>query len=313
MEVGELGFYLLAACAFATLLQHPASALRQSISTELGRRALMGLGMGATVIALVTSRWGKRSGGHFNPAVTWAFYRLGKLEFWDAWLYVIAQFVGAISGVAVARVALRGVLADHAVRYAVTSPGRYGSTVAFVAELVISFILMITVLFATNRKTLAPYTAYLVGALIAIYFTFEAPLSGMSTNPARTFGSALHADYWHAVWIYFIAPSLGMLAAAEVFLRARGGAAPFCAKLHHANNERCIFRHAQEGAGVAPAVVAGSEGDVAQHSCALHSAVEGAHRVRSWLRTITRGNVHRRSRQIKPAKSEPMAQKGKVA
>jgi aquaporin Z len=84
-----------------------------------------------------------------------------------------------------------------------------------------------------------------VGILIATYFTFEAPLSGMSTNPARTFGSALHANYWHALWIYFIAPSIGMLAAGEVFLRVRRGAAPYCAKLHHANTERCIFHHAQ--------------------------------------------------------------------
>src|SRR5437588_5712602 len=88
----------------------------------------------------------------------------------------------------------------------------------------ISFLLMITVLFATNHKRLAPYTAYLVGVLIATYYTFGAPLSGMSTNPARTLGSAVHANYWHALWIYFIAPSMGMLAAGEAFFRVRRGA-----------------------------------------------------------------------------------------
>jgi len=237
--------YLFAACAMTTLLQHPASIVRQSISSGIARRALMGLVMGATTIAIVITPWGKRSGGHFNPAITFTFYRLGKVEFWDTWLYLIAQFLGAIAGVALARFVLRGALGDHAVRYAVTLPGVYGSTVAFVAELAISFFLMITVLFATNHKRLAPYTAYFVGVLIVAYYTFEAPLSGMSTNPARTFGSALHANYWSALWIYFIAPSMGMLAAGEVFLRVRRGAAPFCAKLHHANNERCIFHHAQ--------------------------------------------------------------------
>ncbi|MCU1305329.1 MAG: major intrinsic protein [Acidobacteriaceae bacterium] len=245
MEVAELGSYLFVACVFATLLQHPASVVREFVSSSLARRALMGLAMGATAIAIVTSPWGKRSGGHFNPAITFTFYRLGKVEFWDTWFYVIAQFLGAMSGVALAKYVLRAALAHDAVRYAVTVPGMYGSTVAFVAELTISFLLMITVLFATNQKRLAPYTAYFVGILIATYFTFEAPLSGMSTNPARTFGSAVHANYWHALWIYFIAPSMGMLAAGELFLRVRGGAAPYCAKLHHANRERCIFHHAQ--------------------------------------------------------------------
>ena len=128
------------------------------------------------------------------------------MEFWDAWFYVIAQFLGTISGVCLARFALSGALGNHAVRYAVTVPGRYGSAVAFAAEFTISFILMTTVLFSTNDKKLAPYTAYFAGALIASYYTFEAPLSGMSTNPARSFGSALHADYWHVLWIYFLAP-----------------------------------------------------------------------------------------------------------
>jgi aquaporin Z len=245
MEVGELGCYLFVACAVATLVQHPGSILRQSIASGLARRALTGLTMGATAIAIVISPWGKRSGGHFNPAITLTFYRLGKVEFWDTWLYLLAQFLGAISGVCIARYALRGALGNNSVRYAVTVPGVYGIAVAFVAELTISFILMIAVLFITNRERLAPYTPYFVGALIAMYYTFEAPLSGMSTNPARTFGSALHANYWHALWIYFTAPSTGMLAAGELFLRVRGGAVPFCAKLHHANRERCIFHHSQ--------------------------------------------------------------------
>ena len=245
MEVGELGCYLFVACVLTTLLQHPASIVRQSISSNVARRALMGLAMGAATSAIVISPWGKRSGGHFNPAITLTFYRLGKVEFWDAWFYGIAQFLGAFSGVTLARYVLRGTLAHHAVRYAVTVPGMYGSAVAFAAEFTISFILMSTVLFTTNRGRLASYTAYFVGALVAMYYTFESPLSGMSTNPARTFGSALHANYWHALWIYFIAPSMGMLAAGELFLRVRGGAAPYCAKLHHANRERCIFHHAQ--------------------------------------------------------------------
>jgi aquaporin Z len=62
-------------------------------------------------------------------------------------------------------------------------------------------------------------------------------------NPARTFGPAAYGGYWHALWIYFVAPTIGMLAAATVFLRARHGKPPYCAKLHHANHKRCIFHH----------------------------------------------------------------------
>lgn len=245
MEAVELGLYLFSACAFSTLLWHPASPVPHVIMGGLSRRALMGLAMGATIVAIVLSPWGKQSGGHFNPAITLTYYRLGKVEFWDAWFYTAAQFLGAIGGVAVAIYVLRGAPGNDAVRYAVTVPGIYGRTIAFVAELAISFVLMITVLFATNRPKIAPYTAYFAGVLTAVFITFESPLSGMSANPARTLGPAVHADYWHAIWIYFIAPSLGMLAAAEVFLQVRGGVAPYCAKLHHANNKRCIFHHGQ--------------------------------------------------------------------
>jgi aquaporin Z len=245
MEVGELGLYMFLTCAFATLVLHPGSPLRHAIPSNIARRALMGVGMGLAVVAIILSPWGKQSGGHFNPAITVTFYRLGKVEFWDLWFYVIAQFIGAVAGVAIARYAFGAALGNGTVRYAVTAPGMYGRVVAFLAELAISFLLMIAVLFLTNRPRLAPYTAYFVALLVAVYITFETPLSGMSTNPARTFGSALHADYWRALWIYFLAPSLGMLFAAEAFLRIRGGSPPFCAKLHHANSKRCIFHHPQ--------------------------------------------------------------------
>ncbi len=256
MEAGELALYMFFACAFATLLRHPASPIPHVIASDLIRRALYGLAIGATVVAIVMTPWGKQSGGHFNPAVTFAFYRLGKVEFWDALFYTAAQFSGAISGVAIARYVLRGALENDAIRFAITVPGVYGNAVAFAAELVISFILMITVLFVTNRETLARYAPYFVGALYATYITFETPLSGMSMNPARTFGSALHAGYWHALWIYFIAPTSGMLVASEVFLRARGGVGPYCAKLHHANNKRCIFHHGHSIVRPYPAVEA---------------------------------------------------------
>jgi len=138
----------------------------------------MGLAIGATVIAIVMTPWGKQSGGHFNPAVTLSFYRLGKVEFWDAIFYVVAQFFGAVFGVTIARYALAGAPLNSAIRCVVTVPGSYGNAVAFVAELAISFVLMTTILVTSNRKTLAHYTPVFVGALYAIFIAFETPLSG---------------------------------------------------------------------------------------------------------------------------------------
>jgi aquaporin Z len=243
MEAGETGLYLFSACAFATLLWHPASPTQRYLLSDSVRRMLMGVAMGTTIIAIVLSPWGKQSGAHFNPAVTFAFYRLRKVASRDALFYCAAQFLGSVAGVALASLVLQGTPAHSAVRYAATVPGIYGDTVAFVAELAISFILMSAILFASNHEVLAPYTHHFAAALVAVYIAFESPVSGMSTNPARTFGPALYAHYWHALWIYFIGPTLGMLAAAEVFFLARGGKTPYCAKLHHHNDKRCIFRH----------------------------------------------------------------------
>jgi aquaporin Z len=243
MEAGESGIYLFFACVFATLLWHPASPLQPYLPSDAVRRMLMGLAMGAAIIAIVLSPWGKQSGAHFNPAVTFAFYRLRKVALWDAVFYCTAQLLGAVAGVALASLVLQGAPAHQAVRYAATLPGIYGDTIAFFAELAISFVLMGAILVASNHEALAPYTHYFAAALVAIYIAFESPLSGMSTNPARTLGPALFASYWHALWIYFIGPPLDMLVAAEVFLLARNGRGPFCAKLHHHNDKRCIFCH----------------------------------------------------------------------
>jgi aquaporin Z len=66
--------------------------------------------------------------------------------------------------------------------------------------MVISFVLMSAILAASNHEILAPYTHYFAAILAGAYIAFESSLSGMSTNPARTFGPALYGSHWHAVW-----------------------------------------------------------------------------------------------------------------
>jgi aquaporin Z len=177
-----------------------------------------------------------------NPSITLTFLRLGKVEPWDAVFYVVAQFLGGAAGVLLSALLWGEAIAHQNVRYASTVPGGNRTAVAFVAEFAISFLMMTMVLNVSNSARVARFTGVIAGALVATYITLESPLSGMSMNPARTLASGLPGRIWNSLWIYFSAPPLGMLLAAEVYLRVRGKQSVFCAKMHHDNHSRCIFR-----------------------------------------------------------------------
>ncbi len=246
IEATLIALFMISASIFGVLLEHPASPIHSAIESPFIRRLLMGCVMGLTAISLIYSPIGKRSGAHYNPSVTLTFFRLGKVSAHDAFFYVAAQIIGGIIGVFVAAVAFRGALADPAVHYVTTVPGPAGSTQAFLSELAISFVLMSTVLAFVSRPKLSRFAGLAAGTLVALFITFEAPLSGMSMNFARTFGSAALAQVWTSLWIYFLAPLLGMLAAGEVHIRLHR-AIQHCAKLHHENSYPCIFCGANGG------------------------------------------------------------------
>jgi Major intrinsic protein len=98
MESAELGLFMVSACFFTALLQHPASPARQFFPSSFLRMGLTGIAMGFTLLLLIHAPWGKRSGAHMNPATTLMFFRLGKLETWDALFYMFFQFIGGLAG-----------------------------------------------------------------------------------------------------------------------------------------------------------------------------------------------------------------------
>jgi len=240
MEGAELGVFMVSACLFTVLLEHPSSPAR--LSNALLRHFLEGLAMGLTLLALIFSPWGKRSGAHMNPAFTLSFYLLGKVERWDAVFYAIAQFAGGILGVVFSVLVIGAPVRHASVNYVVTVPGSAGPPIALAGEFIISLMQMSAVLIVSNHKRLSRFTPFVAATLLATYITFEAPLSGMSMNPARTFGSALPAHVWTALWVYFLAPPSAMVLAGQLYRFRRGAHRVFCAKLHHHNDERCIFR-----------------------------------------------------------------------
>lgn len=238
IEAWALGTFMVSACAFGVLIFHPSSPVSQAVPDMLMKRVLMGIAMGATAIALIYSPWGKQSGAHMNPSVTLTFFRLGKVKPWDAIFYVVAQFIGGVAGVVLATLVFGGKLGD--LRYVMTMPGSEGPWVAFLAEFVISFLMMMMILHVTSKANLEKLTGIFAGILVATYITIEDPFSGMSMNPARTFGSAFMAQMWSELWIYFLAPPLGMLSAAQLYVTLKGRKRLGCAKLHHQNTKRCI-------------------------------------------------------------------------
>ena len=217
MEGAELGAFMVSAGLFATLLYAGASPVPLLIPHLFWRGVLMGIAMGGSAIAIIYSPWGKRSGAHFNPAVTLAFYRLGKLAAWDAFFYVLAQFIGGVIGVVLVAVVLQDPFTQVPVNYVVTIPGAWGWGAALLAETAMAFGLMTMVLVVSNHPKLHRYTGMFAGLLVSVFITFAAPISGMSINPARTFASGFPADIWTAFWIYYFAPPLAMLAAAELY------------------------------------------------------------------------------------------------
>jgi aquaporin Z len=245
LEALELGLFMLSACAVVALVEHPDSALRRLLPDAIGRRSLVGLAMGSTAIGLIYSPWGKRSGAHMNPAVTLAFLRLGKIQPRDALMYVLAQLLGASAGVWLARALLGPALAVESVAYVLTRPAAGRVATAFCAELGISAGLMLVVLGTAGSERLRSLTGVSCGALVALFITFEAPLSGMSMNPARSFGSAIVAQRFEHLWLYAVAPTLGMAAAAECFARLGRARQRVCAKLQHDRDTACIFCGAQ--------------------------------------------------------------------
>jgi aquaporin Z len=241
IEAWALGTFMISATLFTALLEYPGSPLHQLIPNGSARRALNGLAMGLTAIALIYSPWGQQSGAHMNPATTLTFLRLGKVMPWDAAFYIAAQFMGGVCGVLLSKLLLGGILAHPSVSYVATVPGPAGTGVAFIAELTIACGMMFMVLLITNTPNLARFTGVFAGTLVFLYITFEAPLSGMSINPARTAASSVPSGIWTSGWLYFTAPTLGMLLAAQIYRVTHNASPRACPKLHHGVKQRCIF------------------------------------------------------------------------
>jgi aquaporin Z len=216
IEAWALGMFMISATFFVVLLYHPFFSFNKNIADPITKRLLVGLAMGLTAMGIINSGWGVQSGAHMNPAVSLAQLQLGRMASADTFWYIIFQTFGAAASMLLGELLFHHLLIYPDVNYIVTKPGSGRVWVAFWAEAGLSFFLFTTLLFVSNSQY-RKFTSLAAAILICMFITLESPVSGMSINPARSFGSAIAADQWQSFWIYILAPIGGMQLAALVF------------------------------------------------------------------------------------------------
>ena len=175
------------------------------------RRVMNGFFFGSVGAMLAISPIGKISGAHVNPIVTMGFWLMGKLTGRTAIGYVVAQFCGAILGCL--PLLLWGSM-GRSISYGVTTPGKgYSLPVVISGEVATTFCLIAVLCIFLGFHRLRRYTPLMIPCLFAVMVPLEAGISGISVNPARSFGPSVISGVWNSWWIYWIGPLIGGLLA----------------------------------------------------------------------------------------------------
>ena len=178
------------------------------------RRAITGFLFGTTGALIAVSWIGKESGAHINPVVTLAFLVRGKIGSVHAGGYILFQLLGGIAG---ALPLLFWGNTGSSISYGGTFPGQnYTNWAALVGETVTTFMLVFLLFIFIGHDKLKRFTPILFPVLYAIMVFVEAPVSGTSTNPARSLGPSVISGSWAGWWIYWIGPVAGALLGAVI-------------------------------------------------------------------------------------------------
>jgi aquaporin Z len=186
-----------------------------AIPSEGLRRLITGFLFGTTGALIALSPVGKESGAHINPVVTLGFWMMGKLKSPTALGYVLAQLTGATIGSL--PLLLFGSMGGS-VAFGATLPGEgYTTAAVLMGEVITTFGLIAGLCIFLGFRPLRPFTPALFPFLYAFMVYIESPLSGTSTNPARSLGPAIISGQWQGWWIYWVGPLIGMLVGVAMF------------------------------------------------------------------------------------------------
>lgn len=233
-ELVGTALLLLGGLSLVIFMFGAGSPMARIIPNEGARRLITGFLFGTTGAAIALSKVGEVSGAHINPAVTLTFRLMGKMDFGTALGYIAAQLIGGIAGCM--PLLLWGAM-GKSVSFGATSPGPGVSlSAALLGEAITTFVMVSLLAVFLGFRRIRPFTPALFPPLYALMVWAESPVSGTSTNPARSLGPAIISGQWDGWWIYWVGPLIGALLAALAcsFLAKRIEVA----KLYHFDSDR---------------------------------------------------------------------------
>ncbi len=192
------------------------------------------LAFGLSLLAMAYAI-GPISGCHINPAVTLGLLVSGKIDSKDVPGYIIAQILGGIFAAGILLIIVKGLEGGYnpsvagfaANGYGEHSPGKFNMSSAFVAEAVLTFFLVFTVLGSTDVKAPIGFAGLPIGLVLVLIHLVGIPVTNLSVNPARSISQAVFVGGWALgqLWLFIVAPILGAVIASFVF-RALGTVSP---------------------------------------------------------------------------------------
>jgi len=208
------------------------------------RRLITGLLFAGSGSLVAISPLGKLSGAHINPAISLAFWLHGKMHHHDLVGYIVSQFLGAALGAGLLVLVWRDRAAS--VHNGITAPGAgYPIWSVFLIEMGLTFLLVLAIFLFVSSHRLMRWTPLMVWILVALMVWLEAPISGTSLSPARSFGPSLVSWFWQDQWLYYLAPLLGAVLAVCFFrlLTVVGMHDVLTAKMFHTPYYRSVFKN----------------------------------------------------------------------
>ena len=210
-ELSGTALLLLCGLSIVIFMFGSGSPMAQLIPSVKLRQMITGFLFGSIGASIALSPIGKVSGAHINPAVTMVFWLFRKLEGRLAITYILSQLTGAVIGCL--PLLVWGQM-GRSIDFGVTVPGEgYTTQNAFLGEVITTFTMVLLLILFIGFRQIRQFTPFMFPVLYAIMVPLEADISGISTNPARSFGPAVISGEWSSFWIYIVGPVTGALLA----------------------------------------------------------------------------------------------------